>query len=269
MYLFSLRGTSFTSNLTGKHQSWLTSTWSKRQFSFVICLIQWRAQRWTWPSGWCSNTTAMNFSVKNIHSHPYWAANQCCWIKEIGALLVTARVGTQTIWKQMEVSRCCQGLWLHFDTWRGCRSLNSGWNSTKGEVTIISYLWIGAPGPKGEKGMPGASEEGSQGPRGRTGRVTTTSVCWSSKAMWWSPALRFKASSSWRTSVVGLDSFSHHSPVGSIIDGSSLLKCKRLLQAVLPSGAHSQGMMDFEDLRHVQRVLVLLPLCMQDQMLRG
>lgn len=153
------------------------------------------------------------------------------WIKEINVLLVAARVGAHTEWKQMEVSQCCQGLWLHFDTWGDCRSLSSGWNLKYSEATLISFLWIGAPGPKGEKGMPGASREGSQGPRGRTGRVTTTSVYWSSKAIWWPAALRFKASSSWRSTVVGLDWPSHHSPAGSILDGSSLLRCKRLLQA--------------------------------------
>lgn len=153
------------------------------------------------------------------------------WIKEISVLLVRARVGAQAELKQMDASQCCQGLWLLFDSWRDCRSLNSGWNLTYSEATLISYLWIGAPGPKGEKGMSGASEEGSQGPRGRTGRVTPASVYWCSKAKWGPPALRFKASSSWRTSVVGLDSPSHHSPVGSILNGSSLLKYKRLLQA--------------------------------------
>lgn len=88
--------------------------------------------------------------------------------------------------------------------WRGdCGSVNSGWNAKCGEVTLISYPWLGAPGPKGEKGMAGATEEGVQGPRGRTGRVNTTSLYWPSGTIQGSPAAGFKASFSLRATVVG------------------------------------------------------------------
>lgn len=181
MYLFSLRGTGFTSNLTGKYQSWLTSTWSKRQFSFMICLIHMKS---TEPDPQAGALTILLWISLWKMFIPTPIGLQICaaWIKEISALLVTARVGAQNEWKQVDVPQCCQGL---TPLWRGCRSLNAAWNLKfikfyNSEATLISYLWIGAPGPKGEKGMSGASEEGSQGPRGRAGRVTTTSACWSS-----------------------------------------------------------------------------------------
>jgi len=71
-----LKCTGFVSNFMWKQQAWLNSTWWDSSALWFVWPV-WRAWEWTSHSDQCTNTSTMNFSVKNLQFHPYQSANQC------------------------------------------------------------------------------------------------------------------------------------------------------------------------------------------------
>lgn len=129
-------------------------------------------------------------------------------------------------------------------------------------VKLLCFLWLGAPGPKGEKGMPGVNEEGIQGPRGRTGKCNLSAL--TPRSHWSSLAARFRASSALGPLWWNWSTFPPQHP------GWFLSAKTRDCSRQPPSfGSHSYVTMYFKDLKHIQGVLLLLPLCIQEQMFKG